>query len=141
MTSRSYTVVETLYGDFSDRELERKRLLETESVIKILSSDPALRYAREDFRNGVGTRKFSRLCEINFGYDDRYTVAAYSKDKNGKVIRTWVNKYLHNSPEGDLVSETVFFPPKVGEESILYHTSKGRKYLESLKNDLERSYN
>ena len=73
---------------------------------------------------------------MNFGYDDRYTVVAYSVDSKGKVLRTWVNKY--DSPEGDLVSETVFFPPKLGKKSIRYYSSDGKTYLENIRESLSK---
>ena len=118
----------------------RKDVLEREDRIFILNDDPALIYAREHMPNGLGTRNFEKLCETNFGYDDHKTVVAFSVDRSNKVLRTWCNKYMHNSPEGDLVSETVFFPPKVGKESISYYSEDGRTYLESLKEKLSEGY-
>ena len=106
----------------------RKDVLASEEQIFILCNDPALRYAREHMPNGLGTRNFEKLCETNFGYDDHKTVVAFSVDRNNKVLRTWCNKY--KSPEGDLVSETVFFPPEVGKESIRYYSKDGRERLE-----------
>ena len=96
--------------------------------------------AVEPSANGLGTRKFETLCENNFGYEDYETVVAFSVDKNYKVLRTWYNKYMENSPEGDLVSETVFFPPKIGKESIRYYSKDGRTYLETLKESLNKGW-
>tara|TARA_R100000742_G_C4189346_1_gene21929 strand:+ start:109 stop:555 length:447 start_codon:yes stop_codon:yes gene_type:complete len=143
MTLR-YTIKERIksptYLDYplDPYEQLRKDVLESEEQILILCDNPELRYAREHMPNGLGTRKFKKLCETNFGYDDYETVVAFSVDKNGKVLRTWYNKYMDKSPEGDLVSETVFFPPKLGKESIRYYSKDGRTYLETLKESLEK---
>ena len=143
MTLR-YTIKETInsptYLDYplDPTEQLRKDVLASEEQIFILCDDPALRYAREHMPNGLGTRKFEKLCETNFGYADYETVVAFSVDKNYKVLRTWVNKYMDKSPEGDVVLETVFFPPKIGKESIRYHSKDGRTYLETLKESLEK---
>ena len=143
MTLR-YSIKQTIQSptflDFpldADEQL-RKDVLESEEQIFILCDNPALRYAREHMPNGLGTRKFEKLCETNFGYADYETVVAFSVDKNYKVLRTWVNKYMDKSPEGDVVLETVFFPPKIGKESIRYHSKDGRTYLETLKESLEK---
>ena len=143
MTLR-YSIKKTIRSEtFFDYPLDpaeqlRKDVLASEEQIFILCDNPELRYAREHMPNGLGTRKFKKLCETNFGYDDYETVVAFSVDKNGKVLRTWYNKYMDKSPEGDLVSETVFFPPKLGKESIRYYSKDGRTYLETLKESLEK---
>ena len=145
MTLR-YTIKETInsptYLDYplDPTEQLRKDVLKSEEQIFILCDNPALRYAREHMPNGLGTRKFEKLCEMNFGYADYETVVAFSVDKNYKVLRTWYNKYMDKSPEGDLVSETVFFPPKVGKESVKYYSKDGRTYLESLKEKLSEGF-
>tara|TARA_B100001175_G_C19082480_1_gene436549 strand:+ start:109 stop:555 length:447 start_codon:yes stop_codon:yes gene_type:complete len=143
MTLR-YTIKETIesptFLDYPLNQAEqlRKDVLASEEQIFILCDDPALRYAREHMPNGLGTRKFEKLCETNFGYADYETVVAFSVDKNYKVLRTWYNKYMDKSPEGDLVSETVFFSPKIGKESIRYYSKDGRTRLETLKESLEK---
>ena len=143
MTLR-YSIKQTIQSPtFLDFPLDpyeqlRKDVLKSEEQIFILCDNPALRYAREHMPNGLGTRKFEKLCETNFGYADYETVVAFSVDKNYKVLRTWVNKYMDKSPEGDVVLETVFFPPKIGKESIRYHSKDGRTYLETLKESLEK---
>ena len=143
MTLR-YSIKQTIqsptFRDFplAPYEQLRKDVLKSEEQIFILCDNPALRYAREHMPNGLGTRKFEKLCETNFGYADYETVVAFSVDKNYKVLRTWVNKYMDKSPEGDVVLETVFFPPKIGKESIRYHSKDGRTYLETLKESLEK---
>ena len=143
MTLR-YTIKETIesptFLDYPLNQAEqlRKDVLASEEQIFILCDDPALRYAREHMPNGLGTRKFEKLCETNFGYADYETVVAFSVDKNYKVLRTWYNKYMDKSPEGDLVSETVFFSPKIGKESIKYYSIDGRTRLETLKESLEK---
>ena len=145
MTLR-YTIKETIESPtFLDYPLDpaeqlRKDVLASEEQIFILCDNPELRYAREHMPNGLGTRKFKKLCETNFGYADYETVVAFSVDKNYKVLRTWVNKYMDKSPEGDVVLETVFFPPKIGKESIRYHSKDGRTYLETLKESLEKGF-
>ena len=145
MTLR-YTIKETIESPtFLDFPLDpyeqlRKDVLKSEEQIFILCDNPALRYAREHMPNGLGTRKFEKLCETNFGYADYETVVAFSVDKNYKVLRTWVNKYMDKSPEGDVVLETVFFPPKIGKESIRYHSKDGRTYLETLKESLSKGF-
>ena len=145
MTLR-YTIKETInsptYLDYplDPTEQLRKDVLASEEQIFILCDDPALRYAREHMPNGLGTRKFEKLCETNFGYADYETVVAFSVDKNYKVLRTWYNKYMDKSPEGDLVSETVFFPPKLGKRSIKYYSKDGKTYLESLKESLTKGW-
>ncbi len=136
-----YQVKKTITKDIPSldpKEEFEKEILEKEDTLRILSDEPALRYCREHYVNGLGTRKYKELCGINFGYDDRYKVVAYSTDKNGKVLRTWANKY--DSPEGDLVSETVFFPPKLGKRSIRYYSKDGKTYLENIKESLSRGF-
>ena len=145
MTLR-YSIKQTIQSPtFLDFPLDpyeqlRKDVLKSEEQIFILCDNPALRYAREHMPNGLGTRKFEKLCETNFGYADYETVVAFSVDKNYKVLRTWVNKYMDKSPEGDVVIETVFFPPKIGKESIRYHSKDGRTYLETLKESLSKGF-
>ena len=145
MTLR-YSIKQTIQSPtFLDFPLDpyeqlRKDVLKSEEQIFILCDNPALRYAREHMPNGLGTRKFEKLCETNFGYADYETVVAFSVDKNYKVLRTWVNKYMVKSPEGDVVLETVFFPPKIGKESIRYHSKDGRTYLETLKESLSKGF-
>ena len=145
MTLR-YSIKKTIRSEtFFDYPLDpakqlRKDVLDSEEQIFILCDDPALRYAREHMPNGLGTRKLEKLCEMNFGYADYETVVAFSVDKNYKVLRTWYNKYMEDSPEGDLVSETVFFPPKLGKESIKYYSKDGRTYLETLKESLSKGF-
>ena len=145
MTLR-YKIKKTIRSEtFFDYPLDpaeqlRKDVLDSEEQIFILCDDPALRYAREHMPNGLGTRKLEKLCEMNFGYADYETVVAFSVDKNYKVLRTWCNKYMYNSPEGDLVSETVLFPPKIGKESIRYYSKDGRAYFETLKESLNKGF-
>ena len=145
MTLR-YSIKQTIQSPtFLDFPLDpyeqlRKDVLKSEEQIFILCDNPALRYAREHMPNGLGTRKFEKLCEMNFGYADYETVVAFSVVKNYKVLRTWYNKYMDKSPEGDVVLETVFFPPKLGKESIRYHSKDGRTYLETLKESLSKGF-
>ena len=47
--------------------------------------------------NGVGTRKFDKLCERNFGMEKYETVLGYTVDSEDKVIRVFVNKYMNKS--------------------------------------------
>tara|TARA_B100000427_G_C15118793_1_gene424871 strand:- start:70 stop:501 length:432 start_codon:yes stop_codon:yes gene_type:complete len=136
-----YQIKQTITKDIPSLDYAEKfqqEIREKENAIMILSDEPALRYCREHYTNGLGTRKFDKLCEMNFGYDDRFTVVAYSVDSKGKVLRTWANKY--DSPEGDLVSETVFFPPKLGKKSIRYYSKDGKTYLENIKESLSKGF-
>ena len=109
---------------------ERHRLwdvLDREDSIYILNTNPDLKYCREHYPDGLGTRKFDKLCKTNFGYDDRFDVIGYSIDKKGKVLRTWANKYsdydyvsetgLQPNKHGDQVSESVHWPPTIGQPS------------------------
>ena len=135
----NYQIKERITKDIpslDSTEQFQKEIREKEHALMILSDEPALRYSREHYVNGLGTRQFDKLCDMNFGYDDRYTVVAYSVDSKGKVLRTWANKY--DSPEGDLVSETVFFPPKLGKKSIRYYSSDGKTYLENIRESLSK---
>ena len=66
-----------------------------------------LLYCRECYVDGVGTRKLEKLIETNWGFDSRYKVVGYTKDRDGKVMRVFVNKY--DDPEGDLVSESILW--------------------------------
>ena len=139
MTLKNYQIKKRITRDVEPLDYPekfQKEIREKEHSIMILSDEPALRYSREHYTNGLGTRQFDKLCEMNFGYDDRYTVVAYSVDSKGKVLRTWANKY--DSPEGDLVSETVFFPPKLGKKSIRYYSSDGKTYLENIRESLSK---
>ena len=122
MTLR-YTIKESIESPtFLDYPLDpaeqlRKDVLASEEQIFILCDDPALRYAREHMPNGLGTRKFEKLCEMNFGMEDYETVLGYTTDRNNKVIRVFANKYMDNLPEGDTVSESVHWPPQIGKPS------------------------
>ena len=139
MTLKNYSIKKVITRDIPSLDYAEKfqqEIREKEYAILILSDEPALRYCREHYTNGVGTRKSDKLFERNFGYDDRYTVVAYSVDRKGKVLRTWVNKY--DSPEGDLVSETVLFPPKIGEKSIRYYSKDGKNHLEDIRKSLSK---
>ena len=81
------------------------------------SNDPVLKYCREHYMNGLGTRNFYKLCELNFRMSDYETVLGYTVDKNNKVIRVFKNKYVDSSPEGDYVSESILWPPEIGKPS------------------------
>ena len=112
---------------------ERHRLwdvLDKEDSIHILNKDPNLKYCREHYPNGLGTRQFNKLCEMNFGYDERFDVIGYSTDAKGKVLRTWANKYcdydyvsaagIECNKHGDTVTESVHWPPDIGQPSKMY---------------------
>ena len=58
---------------------------------------------------------------------DRYKVVGYTKDRDGKVMRVFVNKY--DDPEGDLVSESILWPPVLGQRSQYYYPlSEGQDF-------------
>ena len=81
--------------------------------------DPILKYCREHYMNGLGMRQFSKLCEVNFRMASYETVLGYTVDKNNKVLRVFVNKYMDSSPEGDHVCESILWPPEIGKPSKL----------------------
>lgn len=90
--------------------------------------DPILKYCREHYMNGVGTRKFDKLCEINFGMESYETVLGYTADIDDKVIRVFVNKYMNSFPEGDHVCESILWPPEIGKPSRLLHDRDDRTF-------------
>ena len=86
-----------------------------------------LLYCRECYVDGVGNRKLEKLIETNWGFDSRYKVVGYTKDRDGKVMRVFVNKY--DDPEGDLVSESILWPPVLGQRSQYYYPlSEGQDF-------------
>ena len=93
--------------------------LDREHRLILFRGKDELKYCREHYVNGVGTRNFSKLKEINFGFDSRYTVVGYTVDSKDKVLRVFVNKY--RDPDGDFVSESILWPPVIGEPSKLYY--------------------
>ena len=98
-------------------------ILDREHRLILFRGKDELKYCREHYVNGVGTRDFEKLKEINFGFDSRYTVVGYTVDSKNKVLRVFVNKY--RDPDGDFVSESILWPPVIGEPSKLYyHPSK-----------------
>ena len=93
--------------------------LDREHRLILFRGKDELKYCREHYVNGVGTRNFSKLKEINFGCDSYHTVVGYTVDSKGKVLRIFTNKY--SKPDGDLVSESILWPPVIGEPSKLYY--------------------
>ena len=91
-----YKVKETICREIPEREVRHRLwdVLDKEEYVKILNKNPNLKYCREHYPNGLGTRQFDKLCEMNFGYDERFDVIGYSTDAKGKVLRTWANKHL-----------------------------------------------
>ena len=104
------------YWDMLDRE--------EKMILFRKLDDPILKYCREHYMNGLGTRDFHKLCEINFRMEKYETVLGYTTDKNNKVIRVFVNKYMDTSPEGDEVCESILWPPEIGKPSKLLHARR-----------------
>ena len=121
--NRQYDIVEVLerkddrhdythrYWDILDRE--------DKMILFRKLDDPILKYCREHYMNGLGTRDFYKLCEVNFRMEKYETVLGYTTDKNHKVLRVFVNKYMESFPEGDHVSESILWPPEIGKPSKL----------------------
>ena len=121
--NRQYDIVEFLerkddrhdythrYWDILDRE--------DKMILFRKLDDPILKYCREHYMNGLGTRDFYKLCEVNFRMEKYETVLGYTTDKNHKVLRVFVNKYMESFPEGDHVSESILWPPEIGKPSKL----------------------
>ena len=107
------------YWDMLDRE--------EKMILFRKLDDPILKYCREHYMNGLGTRDFHKLCEINFRMEKYETVLGYTTDKNNKVIRVFVNKYMDTSPEGDEVCESILWPPEIGKPSKLLHARRLNK--------------
>ena len=123
----TYEVKEVLWREIPEERHRLWDVLDREDSIYILNTNPDLKYCREHYPDGLGTRKFDKLCKTNFGYDDRFDVIGYSIDKKGKVLRTWANKYsdydyvsetgLQPNKHGDQVRESVHWPPTIGQPS------------------------
>ena len=121
--NRQYDIVEFLerkddrpdythrYWDILDRE--------DKMILFRKLDDPILKYCREHYMNGLGTRDFDKLCEVNFRMESYETVLGYTTDKHNKVLRVFVNKYMESFPEGDHVSESILWPPEIGKPSKL----------------------
>ena len=102
-------------------------ILEKENEMILFCKKDELKYCREHYADGVGTRKLDKLIETNWGFDSRYKVVGYTKDYNGKVMRVVVNKY--DDSEGDHVSESILWPPVLGEKSqYLVSPGNGRDF-------------
>ena len=127
-----YKIKKTLCRERPEKEVRHRLwdVLDKEEYIKILNKNPNLKYCREHYPNGLGTRQFDKLCEMNFGYDERFDVIGYSTDARGKVLRTWANKYCEYdyvssggfeiNKHGDKVTESVHWPPDIGQPSKMY---------------------
>ena len=121
--NRQYDIVEFLERkddrpDYTHRDWD---ILDREDKMILFRKldDPILKYCREHYMNGLGTRDFYKLCEVNFRMEKYETVLGYTTDKNHKVLRVFVNKYMESSPEGDHVSESILWPPEIGKPSKL----------------------
>ena len=131
--NRRYDIVEFLerkddrpdynhrYWDILDRE--------EKMILFRKLDDPILKYCREHYMNGLGTRDFYKLCEVNFRMESYETVLGYITDKHNKVLRVFVNKYMETFPEGDHVSESILWPPEIGQPSKLLFEKKRTFYF------------
>ena len=119
MAPKRYEVKKFILRDLDSPRHRKWDLLDREDKMFLFrkEDDPILKNCREHYLNGLGTRKFKNLCKINFGMDDYETVLGYTTDRNNKVIRVFVNKYMDNFPQGDTVSESVHWPPQIGKPS------------------------
>jgi hypothetical protein len=111
------------YWDMLDRE--------EKMILFRKLDDPILKNCREHYMNGLGTRDFDKLCEINFRMEKYETVLGYTTDKNNKVIRVFVNKYMDTSPEGDEVRESILWPPEIGKPSKLLRPRHNKTFYYS----------
>ena len=126
----TYEVKEVLWREIPEERHRLWDVLDKEEYVKILNKNPNLKYCREHYPNGLGTRQFNKLCEMNFGYDERFDVIGYSTDAKGKVLRTWANKHcdydyvsaagIECNKHGDTVTESVHWPPDIGQPSKMY---------------------
>ena len=66
--------------------------------------------AREHVFNGLAKfeTKSGGIKEL-FRWWPNEVVNAYTINSRGKVVRVWRNKYSHNIPSGDRVTESVYF--------------------------------
>mgnify|MGYP003123755151 CR=1 FL=1 len=103
-------------------------ILARETDLFLFKGKEDLKYCRETYRDGVGTRKFAKLVEQNFGFDERYEVLGYTTDASKKVLRVFVNKYSH--PDGDDVCESILWPPVIGKPST-YKYNQSREFYYS----------
>tara|TARA_A100001201_G_scaffold40050_1_gene41547 strand:- start:202 stop:588 length:387 start_codon:yes stop_codon:yes gene_type:complete len=103
-------------------------ILAKEANLYLFKEEDELKYCRETYCNGVGTRNFYELVKKNFGFDERYEVVGYTTDTSKKVLRVFVNKYRH--PDGDDVSESILWPPVIGKPST-YKYNKSREFYYS----------
>ena len=119
MAPTTYKIKEIKLRDLDSPRHRKWDLLDREDKMFLFrkENDPILKNCREHYLNGLGTRKFEKLCEMNFGMEDYETVLGYTTDRNNKVIRVFANKYMDNLPEGDTVSESVHWPPQIGKPS------------------------
>ena len=82
----TYKVKDVLWREIPEERHRLWDVLDKEDSIHILNKDPNLKYCREHYPDGLGTRQFDKLCKINFGYDDRFDVIGYSTDKKGRFL-------------------------------------------------------
>ena len=92
-------------------------ILARETNLYLFKDKEELKYCRESYVDGCGTRNYYKLVEKNFGFDERWKVVGYTTDGSRKVLRVFVNKY--DLPEGDDVSESILWPPVLGKQSTL----------------------
>ena len=97
----------------------RQDILDNEDILYILNDNQKLKDCREYYVDGLGMRGFDKLSKSNFRKDKRFKIAAYSTDHGGRVLRIWANKYTPYN--GDNVSESVVWPPNIGEPSVPCH--------------------
>jgi hypothetical protein len=120
MIQENFKVQEHQIKDRSTRH-KNYDILEKEYQMFLFIKSTDLKYCREYYFNGVGTRNVQKLKESNFGFDKKFKIVGYTTDEHGKVCRIFANKY--DNSDGDDVSESILWPPNVGKKSILKYNS------------------
>ena len=97
-------------------------ILNKEERLVLFKGKEDLKYCREYYRDGIGTRKIDKMIETNWGFGIDMEVVGYSVDKNGKVMRVFANRY---GGDGDNVCESILWDSiTIGERSKLMYSGK-----------------
>ena len=98
-------------------------ILDKENNLILFKDKDELKYCREYYRDGVGTRKLDKLIENNWFLGDDMEVVGFSVDGKGKVLRIFANKYDH--PDGDDVCESIHWDSIIiGQPSKYKYSNK-----------------
>lgn len=97
-------------------------ILDKEETLILFKEKEDLKYCREYYRDGIGTRKIDKMIETNWGFYEDMEIVGYSVDKNGKVMRVFANRY---GGEGDDVCESILWDTiTIGKPSKLKYINK-----------------